>query len=245
MNTLHSTFTAQAAAKGSGKDYDSAMGHAHNPLLEFRLDSLRESLDALSAVVDENLRTVLLRLTCDEAVATEEPLVDIGGLARTTRERCLLLVAREHPMAHDLKYAMAVLRVGHDYERVHELAEALNTRVERLRGTPIQDVIQDMTGVMADMLKMHEVVRKTWQRDRKDMTLPNVKPEVNKMAEVVMKGVGEIQGKTLEAVSKGDSSAETLVELVLACRHLKRIANLLQAIPDELHSFDDATKPQA
>jgi len=59
------------------------MGHAHNPLLEFRLDSLRESLDALSAVVDENLRTVLLRLTCDEAVATEEPLVDIGGLART------------------------------------------------------------------------------------------------------------------------------------------------------------------
>jgi phosphate uptake regulator len=215
------------------------MPHAHNPLLEFRLENLRESLDALAAVVDENLRTVLLRLTCDEAVATEEPLVDIAPLARATRERCLLLVAREHPMAHDLKYAMAVLRVGHDYERVQELAEALNTRVERLRGTPIQDVIQDMTGVMADMLKMHDVVRKTWQRDRHDMTLPNVKPEVNRLAEIVMVGVGEIQGKTLEAVAKGESSPETLVELVLACRHLKRIANLLQAVPDELHSFDE------
>jgi phosphate transport system protein len=216
------------------------MANAHNPLLEFRMDSLRESLDALAAVVDENLRTVLLRLTCDEAVATEEPLIDIAALARTTRERCLLLVAREHPMAHDLKYAMAVLRVGHDYERVDDLAHALNTRVERLRGTPSQDVIQDMTGVMADILKMHEVVRKTWQRDRNDLSLPNVKPEVDQLAAVVLRGVSDIQVKTLEAVARGDSSPEVLVELVLACRHLKRIANLLQTVPDELHSFDES-----
>ena len=209
-----------------------------NPLLEARLEMLRESLDALAAVADENLRTVLRRLTCDQAVYAQGPLQPIDELARNVRERCLLLVARQQPIANDLKYAMGALRVGHDYERINELAEALNTRVERLRGSPIQDVIQDMTGVMADILELHEVVRHTWQRDRTGLHLPSVRPQVQSLTAAVHSGVSAVQNATMEAISKGHSSPELLVELVLACRHLKRIANLMEAIPEELHSFD-------
>ena len=209
-----------------------------NPLLEARMESLRGSLDSLSAVVDENLRSVLRRLTCDETVAAKGALQPIDELARQTRERCLLFVARQQPLAHDLKYAMGALRVGHDYERIQELAEALNKRVERLRGTPIQNVIQDMTGVMADILELHEVVRRTWQRERNDVNLPSLKPQVQGMSAAVQAGVAAIQSETIDAISKGNVSPESLVELVLACRHLKRIANLMEAIPDELHSFD-------
>ena len=209
-----------------------------NPLLEARLESLRESLDALSAVVDENLRAVLRRLTCDETIPIKGNLQGIDELARIARERCLLLVARQQPLAHDLKYAMGALRVGHDYERIQELAESLNKRVERLRGTPIQTVIQDMTGVMADILELHEVVRRTWQRERGDVSLPNLKDQVQKMVAEIQTGVSRIQTETIDAISKGNGTPESLVELVLAYRHLKRIANLMEAIPDELHSFD-------
>jgi phosphate uptake regulator len=208
-----------------------------NVLLEARLDSLREALDSLSQAVDDNLRMVLRRLTCDPNI-TKRPLSDIDSLARSTRERCLLLVAREHPMANDLKYAMAALRVGHDYERIQDLAIQLHKRVDRLIGTPMEDVIQEMTGVMADMLKLHEVVRRTWQRDRNDKTLPNLKPQVEELSQRVQTGVTSIQSKTIETISHGEGSPELLVELVLACRHLKRIANLMEAVPDELHSFD-------
>ena len=212
-----------------------------NVLLEARLESLREALDALSQAVDDNLRLVLRRLTCDPTL-TNKPLTDVDPLARSTRERCLLLVAREHPMAHDLKYAMAALRVEHDYERIHDLASQLYSRVDRLIGTPMEGVIQDMTGVMADMLKLHQIVRRTWQRDRSDNTLPNLKPQVQTMAMGVQAGVSEIQTKTMEAISRGEGSPELLVQLVLACRHLKRIANMLEQIPDELHSFDSVNK---
>ncbi len=209
-----------------------------NPLLEARLESLRESLDELAAVVDHNLRTVLQGLTCDNLTFGNMQLRSTDELARTTRERCLLLVAREHPLAHDLKYAMAALRVGHDYERIQELAIALNKRVERLRGTPMQDVVQDMTGVMAEILKLHDVVKRTWQRDRKDQRLPDLKPQVVALAVAIHDAVSAVQTKTVEAISSGQGSPEMAVELVLACRHLKRIAGLLEAIPDELHSFD-------
>jgi len=210
---------------------------AHNPLLEARLESLRQALDALSGIVDENLHSLLRQLTCDKTF-DRTTLIPLDEQARLTRERCLLLVARQQPLANDLKYAMGALRVGHDYERVHELSEALNKRITRLQGTPMQNVIQDMTGVMADILKLHEVVRRTWQRERADLALPNLRPQVEGFSAAVNSGISKIQTETIEAISKGYGSSEMLVDLVLACRHLKRIASLLEAVPDELHSFD-------
>jgi phosphate transport system protein len=206
----------------------------HNQLLEARMDSLRQALDSLAAVTDENLRTLLLRLTCDKSYDDKKPLQPVGELARQTRERCLLLVARQQPLAHDLKYAMAALRIGHDYERIQELAESLNKRIGRLQGTPIENVLRDMTGVMADILKVHEAVRHTWQRERKDIALPDLKES----GAAVHSGISKIQTETVDAISKGFGNSEMLVDLVLACRHLKRIANLMESIPDEQHSFD-------
>lgn len=210
-----------------------------NQLLEVRLDSLRDSLDSLADAIDDNLRAVLLRLTCDSTITASAPLADIDSLARVTRERCLLFVAREHPLAKDLKYAMAALRVGHDYERIQELGVALNKRTDRLTGSPLQEVVQDMTGIMADILKLHEIVRRTWQRDRHDSALPSLKPQVSSLAVTIYSQIGEIQNKIMEAIAAGGGSAETFVDLVLACRHLKRIANTMESIPDELHAFDD------
>ena len=208
----------------------------HNQLLEARLDSLRQALDSLAALADENLRTLLLRLTCDKSYDDKKLLQPIDELARQARERCLLLVARQQPLANDLKYAMGALRVGHDYERIQELAEALNKRVARLQGTPIENVLRDMTGVMADILKLHEAVRSTWQRDRKDMALPVLK----EISAAIHSGIIKIQTETIDsAISKGFANSEMLVDLVLTCRHLKRIANLLETIPDEQHSFDE------
>src|SRR5438067_11733435 len=125
-------------------------GQGHNQLLEVRLEQLRQALDSFAALVDENLRSLLRRLTCDKSFDANQALQPIDNLARLTRERCLLLVARQQPLAHDLKYAMAALRVGHDYERIQELADSLNKRIARLQGTPIENVLRDMTGVMAD-----------------------------------------------------------------------------------------------
>jgi len=208
----------------------------HNPLLEARLASLRDSLDALANAVDANLHTLLRHLTCDETLFRVGPLPEIDALARATRERCLMLFTREHPVAGDLKFAMAALRVGHDYERIDELANALNKRIERLRGTPMREVLQDMTGVMADILKLHDIVRRTWRN--KGEPTPNLRPEVQTVARSIQAGIAAIQNTTMEAIARGTGSPEITVELVLACRHVKRIATLMESIPDETHSFD-------
>ena len=207
---------------------------AHNPILEARLESIRQSLDALGAATESNLNAILAGLDSDST----EPLESVAILARQTRERCLLLVARNQPLASDLTYAMGALRVGHDYERLHELCEALNKRVERLRETPLFATVREMSGVLEKVLELHSAVSKTWQRDRDDLTLPDLGPQVLRIGTEVQTGLAEIQRKTVATISSGMGSPEMLVDLVLVCRHIKRITALMAAIPEELHSFD-------
>jgi len=207
-----------------------------NMILESRLENLRRTLDELSATVDDNLRTVLHHLTCDDATA-HLPLKNIDAQAHTSRETCLLLMTREHPVASDLKYAMVVLRIGHDYERIQELAEALQKRIEILRNSHFKDICQEMTGVMADILSMHEVLRKLWRRNQPVADLKVLEAEQVKYAAGITLAILNIQNKITNSIAREHDNPESVVEIVLACRHLKRIADTLQSIPEELRSF--------
>jgi phosphate uptake regulator len=200
------------------------------------MDALRDALDNLAHLVDENLRAVMLRLTLENDISAHSPIVAIDQVAAEAREKCLLLVAREHPLATDLKYAMAALRVGHDYERIQELTLALSKRVDRLRGGPLQQLVREMTGIMSKILKLHEIVQRTWQRG--EDKIPLVMADVQLLASDIDAQITALQNRIMDAIGEGGTNPEVFVELVLACRHLKRILNTLQMIPDELHAFD-------
>jgi phosphate transport system protein len=211
-----------------------------NQLLEIRFKGLRDALDELSANADDNLRSVLLRLTCDKTIAQSAKIAPLDDLAHLIRERTLLLIAREHPLANDLKFAMAALRVGQDYERINELTISLCKRTERLAGSPVQDVLQDMTGIMADILALHEVIRKTWHSAEGSTGMLDLKRRADEISGRVHAQISSIQSKIMGAITGGVGDAENFVEIVLACRHLKRIATTMQAIPEEIHAFDKA-----
>ena len=205
-------------------------------ILETRLDKMRRSLDELSAAMDDNLRAVLHKLTCDEATA-DLPLKNIDALAKAARDNCLMLLAKEHPFASDLKYAMGALRVGHDYERIQEIAESLNKRIAILRKSTFKGICQDMTGVMADILSMHEIVRHLWQRNQVEEDLKMLNAQQEKLNAGIQVSILSIQNKIMSGIATEKTDAESIVEIVLACRHLKRIAATLNSMPEELHSF--------
>lgn len=207
-----------------------------NPILESRLELLRLSLDALAAAADDNLRAVLHRLTCDKS-AVDAPLIGTDEMAHDARERCLLLLAKEHLVASDLKYAMSALRVGQDYERIHELAEALNNRIPLLRRSRFKEICKDMTGVMADILAMHDIVRPMLRRNQPVADLELLKAQQAKLSAGIQLAILGIQSKIMSGIASEKSDPEAIVEIVLACRHLKRIAGLLVSIPEELSSF--------
>lgn len=207
-----------------------------NNILELRLDNLRRSLDELSITVDDNLHTVLHQLTCDDAAA-DLPLKSIDALGRIVRDNCMLLMAKEHPFAGDLKYAMAALRVEHDYDRIQELVEALHRRIAVLRSSSFKEICKDMTGVMADILSMHEIVRQMWRRNQPEADVKLASAEQAKLNAGIQVSILTIQNRILSGIAGERCDPESIVEVVLACRHLKRIASSLNTMPEEMHTF--------
>jgi phosphate transport system protein len=89
------------------------------------LDQLRLQVEVMAVRVDQNLermRDVLA--TGDEDVATVavDADDDIDAMNVSLTERCYELMAREAPVASDLRFVVSVLRVLGELERVGDLA---------------------------------------------------------------------------------------------------------------------------
>jgi phosphate transport system protein len=89
------------------------------------LDQLRLQVEVMAVRVDENLermRTFLVdgdAQLAELAVATDDAIDDMNV---SLTERCYDLIAREAPVASDLRFVVSVLRVLSELERIGDLA---------------------------------------------------------------------------------------------------------------------------
>jgi phosphate transport system protein len=99
----------------------SPMRHAFSA----ELDQLRLQVEVMAVRVDENLERMRSFLAdgdarlAEQAVATDDA-IDAMNVSLT--ERCYDLIAREAPVASDLRFVVSVLRVLSELERVGDLA---------------------------------------------------------------------------------------------------------------------------
>ena len=89
------------------------------------LDQLRLQVELMAVRVDQNLermRTTLLDGDQDLASVALAADDDIDAMSVSLTERCYDLLAREQPVAGDLRFVVSVLRVLGEFERIGDLA---------------------------------------------------------------------------------------------------------------------------
>ena len=213
------------------------MAHlGHNLQLEARMQQLSATLDRLAAAFSENLKRTLNFGRSGEPGAKGPGPEPISDIARAAREECLLFVTREHPLARDLRYAMAALRIEHDYERANELVEAYHERLQVLRNAPFFDICQELTAIGEEILHLATLIRATWQWNAPDD--PGLPESIRRTMASIRANLTATQERILDKIADQKGSPAMLAELVLACRHLKRLAVLLESIPEEKTAFD-------
>jgi phosphate transport system protein len=123
--------------------------------LQTEIDKLKQSVLRLAATVEESVHMAV------RAVATRDP-----RLARTVieadeeidqqeveiEEQCLKVLALHQPVAVDLRFIVALLKINNDLERIGDLAVNLAERAQALAKQPAMTVPFDLTG-MADLVK--------------------------------------------------------------------------------------------
>ena len=116
------------------------------------LDELKEKLLVMAGMAEQAIqRSVEAYRTRDLSICD---LVDHGELAINRLERevdqmALDLLAMEQPMAVDLRFILAVIKINADIERVGDSAQSISDRVRALIELPIAEMPIDIPRMAA------------------------------------------------------------------------------------------------
>lgn len=203
-----------------------------NPLLQARIERLRASVHDLAAAVDDNLRSVMLLMTTEDEVTEGIVLQEVTRFEHLVMERAMELLGLQGPVARDLRWAMGMIRVAKDYERIQDLTGALLKRVNILSGTLLEENVHAMVEACRAILTLHAIVLELW----KASPGPVPRQRLDDAAAKTGQAIDAIDAHAAESLMKGLGSAAELRELVLATRHLRRIADQIALLPQELYA---------
>jgi len=127
--------------------------------LENELEKLKKNLLSLSAIVEGTLEKSIRAFTDrNEALAVEVIAYDdtIDAIEVEVEEDCLKIMALHQPVAIDLRFLVAVLKINNDLERIADLSVNIAERAlylcrESSMSTPFD--FEEMTAKTRSMLK--------------------------------------------------------------------------------------------
>lgn len=186
------------------------------------LDQLRIQVELMGVKVDQNLermRAVLIDGNETLAVSALQHDDDIDAMNLSLTERCYDLLARENPVASDLRFVVSVLRILSELERIGDLAlRVVELNPERAR-LVASDATYDILVSMADnAVDAFRCALRAWSAQDLDLAT-ELAAQVNTMDihyEQLMVELLRLRGDDAVAVA-----ASTLI----AGRSLERIAD--------------------
>ena len=200
--------------------------------LQKAIEQLKTQLLKLGTRVEETLREAVDALNqrdCDKARHVLNNDNEIDLLEVELEEECLKTLALHQPVAIDLRFIVATLKINNDLERVGDLAVNISERTLYIAQHPAVDVPLDFQAMSAKaqwMLKnsldalVHQdvVLARDVCRADDDVDTMNC----------------EMYTQVQEAIKQNPNQIEVLIHLLSTSRHLERIADLATNIAEDV-----------
>jgi phosphate transport system protein len=200
--------------------------------LQREIENLKKELLSLGARVENAVRQATLsieerdermaRKTIDEDISIDDMEVEI-------EENCLKILALHQPVAIDLRFIIAVLKINNDLERVGDLAVNIAERAVFLAAQPEVDISFDLTGMAHKaqaMLKksLDALVNLSVDLAREVCACDDEIDAMNRQMYIIVQ----------EAIHAHPEQTDSLIHLLSASRHLERIADHATNIAEDV-----------
>jgi phosphate transport system protein len=200
--------------------------------LERAINNLLKQLSALSARAEESVRKAFQALDENNAdlarkVILEDEIIDKQEI--DIEEECLKIFALHQPVAIDLRYLVAVMKINNDLERIGDLAvniswHTLDILSEPLLKKPVD--FKQMCRLTQSMLK-----RSLDSLVNLDITTAHA---ILKEDDEVDQMNAELSAEIIEEIKKNPQKANVLVLYIHIARHLERIADHATNIAEDI-----------
>jgi len=200
--------------------------------LEKAINNLLKQLTALSARAEESVKRSFQALEENNAdlarkVIMEDEIIDKQEI--DIEEECLKILALHQPVAIDLRYLVAVMKINNDLERIGDLAvniswHTLDILSEPLLKKPVD--FQAMCKLTQSMLKrsLDSIVNLD----------ANAAYAILKEDDEVDHMNAELSEEIVEEIKRNPEKASVLILYIHIARHLERIADHATNIAEDI-----------
>ncbi len=198
-----------------------------------QIDALKQKILFVGALVEEAIAKAIVALNTRDRVQAQEVIAsdtEIDRMEVEVEEECLKILALYQPVASDLRFVVAVLKINNDLERMGDLARNIAKRVVFLAK------YEEMQELPVDYRPMAAQV-KSMVKDSLD-ALVNADTA---LAQKIRKEDDEVdvQRRVIERqieaqIAKTPNQTEGLLRLSSVARHLERIADMATNIAEDV-----------
>ncbi|WP_432798903.1 phosphate signaling complex protein PhoU [Poriferisphaera sp. WC338] len=189
-----------------------------------QIDKLKKMLLSLGAMVEDSLHNAISAIQNRDVELAKKVIegdkkIDLVEL--DIEEECLHAMALHQPVAHDLRFVVAMLKINHDLERIGDLASSIAKQASFLASESRIDVLPyDLPGMgkrVQDMLNRTLDALITLDADKAR--------EVRKLDDEVDEIHRGMYQKTIAAMKENSEQIDQYVHLQNVSRQLERIAD--------------------
>ena len=196
------------------------------------IDRLKKKLLSLSALVEESVAKAVTAIRDrDRGMAKQviENDLRIDALDIDIEEECQKILALHQPLAHDLRFIIAVIKINGTLEHIGDCAVNIAERALFLCEEPHLDIPFDFTGMSE---KARNMLRRALdalvnQDEYLAYQVISADDEVDQINR-------EMYGQVKDGIRKRPEDLEALIHLLSISRHVERIADLASHIAEEV-----------
>ena len=200
--------------------------------LRREVDRLKRKLLALSAYVEESVQRAVKAVSeRDEKLAQRviDTDFEIDEMEVDVEEDCLKILALHQPVAIDLRFIIAVLKINNDLERIGDLAVNIAERAVSLSK-------RDKINSPFDFQTMAERVQKMLQKALD--ALLNADAKLAREVLVSDDEIDEMNRQMYDSIKMGirqdPDNVDTLIQVLAISRNLERIADHTSNIAEDV-----------
>jgi len=191
--------------------------------LQREIDKLKRKLLALSAVVEESLRQAFTAVERRDATLASEVIErdhEIDEIEVDVEEDCLKVLALYQPVARDLRFIIAVVKIDNELERIGDMAVNIAERAQQLAALPA-------TPIPSELFVMAEKTQAMLER-----ALDALVKSDTTLAKLVLVADDEVDDlyvdvieRLKDGIRRAPEALDALVTVFAVARYLERLAD--------------------
>ena len=200
--------------------------------IEHQIAQLKDSILRFGTIVEEAIsrsNTALFRQDVDLAQKVMANDGEIDRLEVDLEEECLKVLALYQPVAADLRFVVAVLKINNDLERIGDLASNIAKTVSQLTTSGPFNLPEEIS-IMAKQAE--EMVKNSL--DAVVQADPDLARQVRDDDDVVDAGRQAVRTLVMQQIKKNPEKVESLLQINSVSKHLERIADMATNIAEDV-----------